>query len=77
VVEAPAPVALVVGLGANAIDLELRAWTDRFEQWATIRSELAVGVDKAFAEAGIGPPGAARDAAGSVQPKKGGGGEGS
>ena len=56
VVEAPAPTALFVGFGDTALNFELRAWTDRFEQWGTIRSELAVAVTKAFAEAGINFP---------------------
>ena len=60
VVDAPAPIALVVGFGTNTINLELRAWTDRFEQWVSIRSDLALGVTKALAEAGIAvsPPAA-------------------
>lgn len=62
VVEAPAPIALVLGFAANTVNFELRAWTDRFEQWATIRSELAVGVDKALGAAGIRLPGAPRAA---------------
>ncbi len=53
VVEAPAPTALCVGFGDNALHFELRAWTDRFEQWVMIRSELAIAITKAFEEAGI------------------------
>jgi potassium-dependent mechanosensitive channel len=56
VVEAPAPVAVAVGFGAAVVNFELRAWTDRFEQWETIRSELAVAINKSFVEAGIGIP---------------------
>jgi small-conductance mechanosensitive channel len=53
VVEAPAPIALVVGFAANTINLELRAWTDRFEQWVGIRSDLAIAVTKALIEAHV------------------------
>ena len=56
VMETPAPVALFVGFAASSLSFELRAWTDRFEQWGTIRSELALAVVKAFAEAGIRIP---------------------
>ena len=33
--------ALVVGFGDAMLNFELRAWTDRFDQWVSIRSELA------------------------------------
>jgi small-conductance mechanosensitive channel len=56
VMETPAPVALFVGFGDSALSFELRAWTDRFEQWGTIRSELALAVIKSFGEAGIRIP---------------------
>jgi potassium-dependent mechanosensitive channel len=61
VVEAPGPLALFVGFGEKTLNFELRAWTDRFEQWPLTRSELAVAIVKAFASAGITlpvPPGA-------------------
>jgi small-conductance mechanosensitive channel len=61
VVKEPAPVALFNGFGDSALDFSLRAWTDRFEQWMTIRSELAVGVHAALREAGIPIPFPQRD----------------
>jgi hypothetical protein len=36
----PPPQALVVNLGPSALSLELRAWTDRTEDWMQIHSEL-------------------------------------
>ena len=56
VVEAPGPVALFVGFGERALNFELRAWTDRFDEWVTVRSELAISIAKAFAAAGIRMP---------------------
>ncbi len=40
----PAPEALFLGFGDSALNFELRAWTNRFEQWVTIQSELGVAV---------------------------------
>jgi potassium efflux system protein len=66
VVEAPAPTALVVSFGAAIVNLELRAWTDRFEQWETIRSELAVAINKGLVEAGVGMPALPRRAPATI-----------
>ena len=67
VVESPAPTALLIGFGDGALKFALYAWTDRFEQWATIRSELALAISKQLAEAGLVklPP---APAAGAVPP---------
>jgi small-conductance mechanosensitive channel len=53
VLGAPAPTVLLVGFGDGALKFELHAWTDRFEQWGTTRSELGMMISKAFAESGI------------------------
>lgn len=53
VVESPAPIALFTAFGDATMTFELRAWTDRFDQWATLRSELCVAITKSFADAGI------------------------
>jgi small-conductance mechanosensitive channel len=45
----PPPQALVVKLGADALGLELRAWTDHSEKWMQIRSELAIAIRSALA----------------------------
>jgi potassium efflux system protein len=44
----PPPQALVVKLGPDSLTFELRAWTDRSEQWMLIRSELAIAVSAAL-----------------------------
>jgi len=45
----PPPQALVVSLGSDSLGFELRAWTDRIEQWMQVRSELAIAVNTALA----------------------------
>jgi small-conductance mechanosensitive channel len=52
----PPPTALFVGFGASSLDLTLRAWTDQFDDYFKIRSELAVGVIRALDDAGIAIP---------------------
>jgi small-conductance mechanosensitive channel len=41
-------VCLFTGYGDSSINFELRAWTDQFDDWAVIRSELAVAVYNAI-----------------------------
>jgi potassium efflux system protein len=45
----PPAQALVVKLGPDALVLELRAWTERIEQWMQIRSEIAIAISSALA----------------------------
>jgi small-conductance mechanosensitive channel len=45
----PPPQALVVKLGPDSLGFELRAWTDRTEQWMQIRSDLAIAISAALA----------------------------
>jgi potassium efflux system protein len=52
----PAPVALFLGFAESALSFELQAWTDRFDQWVVIRSELGVAVYAALREAGMEIP---------------------
>ncbi len=44
VLREPPPRALMTGYGDSSINFELRVWTEEFENWPTIRSELAVAV---------------------------------
>jgi small-conductance mechanosensitive channel len=53
VLGAPAPTALYAGFSDNALNFQFDAWTDRFAEWGTIRSELGMAITKAFAERGI------------------------
>jgi small-conductance mechanosensitive channel len=56
VLRQPPPRAFFTGFGDSAINFELRAWTDQFEQWFQIRSELATAVYDAGPAAGISFP---------------------
>ncbi len=56
VLRQPAPRAFFTGFGDSSINFELRAWTDQFDQWFQIRSELAAGVYDAGQAAGISFP---------------------
>jgi potassium-dependent mechanosensitive channel len=46
----PAPQVYVVNFSAGAVTFQLRAWTDRYQDWARVRSDLAVAVNSALAE---------------------------
>jgi small-conductance mechanosensitive channel len=52
----PKPVAFFIAFGDSALNFELRAWTDRFDESAAIRSELSVAVYAALRAAGIEIP---------------------
>ena len=56
VLKEPAPKALFVGYGDSSINFELRAWTDQFDKWSQIRSDLAVALYDAAHEAGMSFP---------------------
>jgi potassium-dependent mechanosensitive channel len=57
----PAPVAFFQGFGDSALNFELRAWTDRFEEWGSIRSQMAVAVNNRLKAEGIVIPFPQRD----------------
>jgi small-conductance mechanosensitive channel len=61
VIPEPAPLALFKEFGDSALDFEIRAWTDRFEDWLIIKSRLGVAVNAAFKKAGIVIPSPQRD----------------
>jgi potassium efflux system protein len=56
VLENPPPRCLFIGYGDSSINFELRAWTDQFNNWRVIRSELASGVYDAVYAAGMSFP---------------------
>jgi potassium-dependent mechanosensitive channel len=58
---APEPLALFLGFGESALNFELRGWTEDFDSWVVIRSELGVAVYAALAEAQIVIPFPQRD----------------
>jgi len=57
----PAPIALFQGFGDSALSFELRVWTDRFEEWGSVRSQMAVAVNNRFKAEGIEIPLPQRD----------------
>jgi potassium-dependent mechanosensitive channel len=56
VLKEPKPVAFFIGFGDSALNFELRTWTNRFDQWVAIRSELSVALYEALRTAGIEIP---------------------
>jgi len=52
----PAPAALFRAFGDSALQFELRVWTDRFDLWVQMQSELSVALYSALREAGIEIP---------------------
>jgi small-conductance mechanosensitive channel len=61
VLEEPPPKALFMQFGESSLDFQLRAWTNRVDQYMGVRSELAIAVAGALAEAGITVPFPQRD----------------
>jgi len=57
----PAPVALFLSFGDSSLNFELRAWTDHFEEWGLIRSQIAVAVNSRLKSEGIAIPFPQRD----------------
>lgn len=53
VLKSPRPVGLFMGYGDSSINFELRAWTDYFDSWRVVRSELASAVYDAVRAAGM------------------------
>ena len=56
VLEKPPPKCLFMGYGDSSINFELRAWTDQFDNWGAIRSEIASAVYDAVYAAGMSFP---------------------
>lgn len=62
ILQKPRPQGLFVGYGDSSINFQLRAWTDRSEDWPTIKSDLASAVYDAVREtAGMSFPFPQRD----------------
>jgi small-conductance mechanosensitive channel len=61
VLQQPPPSAVLDGFGNSTLNFILRAWTDRFEQWGSIRSELLVAIERAFREKRLTSPPPARN----------------
>ena len=57
----PLPAVLFMGFGESSLDFSVRAWTDDFDQWLAIRSEMAIEMHRALNDAGIEIPFPQRD----------------
>jgi small-conductance mechanosensitive channel len=53
VLQHPAPRCLLIDYGDSSINFQLRAWTDQFDDWQMISSDLATAVYDAVIEAGF------------------------
>jgi potassium-dependent mechanosensitive channel len=56
VAKEPTPQAYVVNFASGAVTFQLRAWTDRYEDWVQVRSDLSIAVDDALTRENIGIP---------------------
>jgi potassium-dependent mechanosensitive channel len=56
ILQSPRPQGLFTGYGDSTINFELRAWTDKFDEWPRIRSDLAVALYDAAHAAGMSFP---------------------
>jgi potassium efflux system protein len=61
VLPSPEPSALFTGYGDSSINFELWAWTDKFNDWQRIRSDLATAIYNAGHDAGLSFPFPQRD----------------
>lgn len=52
----PPPAVLFVRFGASALEFSIRAWTNQFGDWVSIRTELNARVDEALRREGIEIP---------------------
>ena len=53
VTKEPAPQAYVINFASAAVSFNLRVWTDRYEDWVRVRSDLSVAVDEALTRENI------------------------
>ncbi len=57
----PIPQTLMTGFGADSLNFEMRLWTNDYDNWMQIKSDVAVAVNEALAAAGIVIPFPQRD----------------
>ncbi len=56
VLKNPPPRGLFTDYGESSLNFELRAWTNRYDNWRVVRSELATAVYDAVHAAGMAFP---------------------
>ena len=57
----PAPQTLMTEFGTDSLNFEVRLWTDDYDKWLQIKSDVAVAITDALAEAKIAIPFPQRD----------------
>lgn len=50
------PKVIFAGFGASSLDFQVRVWTDHFDEWVAIKSDISLAVHDALYEAGIEIP---------------------
>ena len=61
ILETPEPYVLFKEFGESSLDFELRCWTENFENWIFILSNLRIRVDEVLKKEGITIPFPQRD----------------
>ena len=56
VAKEPAPQAYPVNFASGAVTFQLRAWTNRYEDWVQVRSDLSLAIDDALTREDIRIP---------------------
>ena len=56
VAKQPQPQSYVLNFSSGAVTFQLRVWTNRYEDWVQVRSDLAVAVDEALSRDSISIP---------------------
>jgi small-conductance mechanosensitive channel len=53
IIKDPAPQAFLVTFGPGPLNFELRAWTNKGEDWMQTRSDISVAIKAALAHEGL------------------------
>jgi len=53
IIKDPAPQAYVVSFSSGVVSFNVRAWTERYEDWMQVRSDLSVAIDDALVRENI------------------------
>jgi small-conductance mechanosensitive channel len=61
IMETPPPMALFIGFGDGSLDFRLLFWTNDFDNWLSLQSEINVKVNNELKESGIEIPFPQRD----------------
>ena len=59
--EKPEPMAIFMGFGESSLDFELRFWTNNFDEWLAIRTNISILINDELSKEGIEIPFPQRD----------------